>query len=41
MERGRPGYHEKALELRQLTASEAEKMDSPRLKTEADSITPS
>jgi hypothetical protein len=41
MERGRSGYHEKALELRQLTASEAEKMDSPRLKTEADSITPS
>jgi DNA-binding winged helix-turn-helix (wHTH) protein/tetratricopeptide (TPR) repeat protein len=39
MECGRPGYHEKALELRQLTASEAEKMDSPRLKTEADSIT--
>ncbi len=41
MERGRPEDHEKALELRQLAASEAEKLDSPRLKIEADSITPS
>jgi tetratricopeptide (TPR) repeat protein len=41
IERGQPGDHEKALELRQLAASEAEKLDSPRLKIEADSITPS
>jgi hypothetical protein len=41
MERGRPEDHEKALELRRLAASEAEKLDSPRLKMEADSITPS
>jgi hypothetical protein len=41
MGRGQPGDHEKALELRQFAASEAEKLDSPRLKIEADSITPS
>jgi DNA-binding winged helix-turn-helix (wHTH) protein len=41
MERGQPSDREKALELRQLAASEAEKLDSPRLKIEADSITPS
>jgi hypothetical protein len=39
MERSRSGYREKALELKRITASEAEKLDSPRLKTEADSIT--
>jgi tetratricopeptide (TPR) repeat protein len=41
MERGQPGDREKALELRQIAASEAEKLDSPRLKLEVDSITPS
>jgi tetratricopeptide (TPR) repeat protein len=41
MERGQPADRGKALELRQLAASEAEKLDSPRLKIEADSITPS
>jgi hypothetical protein len=41
MERGQPGDHEKALELKQLAVSEAEKLDSTRLKTETDSITPS
>jgi hypothetical protein len=40
MERGRPGDTEKALELRQFAASEAENLDSPKLKAEADSITP-
>jgi DNA-binding winged helix-turn-helix (wHTH) protein len=41
MERGQSGDTEKALELRQLAASEADELDSPRLKDEADSITPS
>jgi tetratricopeptide (TPR) repeat protein len=41
MERGRPEDHQKALELRQRAASEAEKLDSARFKAEADSITPS
>ncbi len=41
MERSQPGDAEKALELRQFAASEADKLDSPRLKAEADSVTPS
>jgi predicted ATPase len=41
MERGRPKDQEKALELRQHAASEAEKLDSARLKAEVDSIRPS
>ena len=41
MERGRPEDHEKTLELRQHAASEAEGLDSTRLKVEADSLTPS
>jgi tetratricopeptide (TPR) repeat protein len=41
MERGRPEDHEKALELKQIAVGDAEKLDSPRLKTEAASITPS
>jgi len=41
MERGRPEDREKALELRQRAASAAEKLDSARLKAEANSITPS
>jgi tetratricopeptide (TPR) repeat protein len=41
MERGRSGDHEKALELKQIATSDAEKLDSPRLKAEAASITPS
>jgi tetratricopeptide (TPR) repeat protein len=41
MERGRPEDHEKTLELKQHAASEAEELDSPRLKVEADSLTPS
>jgi tetratricopeptide (TPR) repeat protein len=41
MERGRPKDQKRALELRQHAASEAEKLDSARLKAEVDSITPS
>jgi tetratricopeptide (TPR) repeat protein len=41
IERGQSGDHEKALEWRKLAASEAEKLDSHRLKAEVDSITPS
>ena len=41
MERSQPGDREKALGLRQRAASEADKLDSARLKAEADSITPS
>jgi tetratricopeptide (TPR) repeat protein len=41
MERSQSGDTEKALELRQVAASEADKLDSPRLKAEADSITQS
>jgi DNA-binding winged helix-turn-helix (wHTH) protein len=41
MERGRPKDREKALELRRHAASEADKLDSARLKAEVDSITPS
>jgi hypothetical protein len=41
MERGRPKDREKALELRRHAASEADKLDSVRLKAEVDSITPS
>jgi hypothetical protein len=40
MERNDPKDHEKARELRKRAAREAEKMDSPRLKSEADSLTP-
>jgi tetratricopeptide (TPR) repeat protein len=40
MERGQPEDHDKALDLRRIALSEAEKLDSPRLKNEADSITP-
>jgi len=41
MERDQSGDHEKALEWRKLAASEAEQLDSHRLKAEVDSITPS
>jgi hypothetical protein len=41
LERGRPKDRKKALELRRHAASEADKLDSVRLKAEADSITPS
>jgi DNA-binding winged helix-turn-helix (wHTH) protein/tetratricopeptide (TPR) repeat protein len=41
MERDRPQDREKARELRKRAAREAEKMDSPRLKFETDSLTPS
>jgi tetratricopeptide (TPR) repeat protein len=41
VEGGRRRDREKALELRNLAANEAEKLDSPRLKAEANSITPS
>ncbi len=41
MERSQPGDAEKALELKQFAASEAAKLDSAMLKTEAQSITPS
>jgi hypothetical protein len=41
MERGQPGDHEKALELKQIAASDAGKLDSPRLKAEVASITSS
>jgi DNA-binding winged helix-turn-helix (wHTH) protein/tetratricopeptide (TPR) repeat protein len=41
MGRGRPRDSEKTLELRKLATSAAEKLDSPRLKAEADQITPS
>jgi DNA-binding winged helix-turn-helix (wHTH) protein/tetratricopeptide (TPR) repeat protein len=41
MERGRPIDREKALELRRHAASEADILDSVRLKAEVDSITPS
>jgi hypothetical protein len=39
MERSRPGDNEKLLALRQLATSEADNLDSPRLKAEAASIT--
>ena len=41
VQRNRSQDREKALALRKRAASEAEKLDSPRLKAEADSITPS
>jgi hypothetical protein len=41
MKRDQSGDHEKALEWRKLAANEAEELDSPRLKAEVDSITPS
>jgi hypothetical protein len=41
MEHGQPGDREKARELKRLAVSDAEKLDSPRLKIEADSIPPS
>jgi hypothetical protein len=39
IERSQPGDAEKALELKQVAASEAEKLDSSMLKTEVQSIT--
>ena len=41
IKRSRPGDAEKALELRAFAASEADKLDSPRLKAEVESITQS
>ena len=35
----RVGSTEKAAELRQIAASEADELDSPRLRAEVDSIT--
>jgi hypothetical protein len=40
MERSRPEDNEKLLALVHLAASEADNLDSPRLKAEAASITP-
>jgi len=40
MERSQPGDAEKALELKKLATSEANNLDSPMLKAEAQSITP-
>jgi hypothetical protein len=41
MERNRPQDREKADTLRKLATSEAERLDSPKLRAEADSLTPS
>jgi predicted ATPase len=41
IERNHPQDREKVIELRKRATREAEKMDSPRLKFEADSLTPS